>query len=168
MRVLATVADGVMQGFSARLSRASPRTIPFGNLPLGRFAPRGETPRRYRAHPFCGAGAKNKRLYRFFTLQRSALGGSRMRYGCRRARDLNARVHWAFSPLAATPARGKPRSPPARSRATRSQPSCVGGGWAGLLPPGPRTSVCSYSLSPLLPRDERSFVRKRRSATDNR
>ena len=38
----------------------------------------------------------------------------------------------------------------ARSRATRSQPPCVGGGWAGLLPPGSRTGACSYFPSPFV------------------
>ena len=65
------------RGFTARLDRAPPRRFPAGNLPLGRFAPRGETPRRYRAHPFCGAGAKDKRLYRFFTFARHAFIGRR-------------------------------------------------------------------------------------------
>ena len=100
-----------------------PRPAPHGSLwepSLGSLrAPRGNAPALFPA-PFCGAGAKNKRSYRFFLFARPAFSSSRMRYGCRFTRGLNARVHSAFYPLAATPARGKPRSPPARSRATRS------------------------------------------------
>jgi hypothetical protein len=50
----------LMQGFTARLT--APRPAPHGAL----RARRGETPLRFSPHPFCGAGAKDKRLYRFF------------------------------------------------------------------------------------------------------
>ena len=45
--------------------RVPPRRFPVGNLPRGRFAPRGEKPRRFSPHPFFGVGEKRKRLYSF-------------------------------------------------------------------------------------------------------
>ena len=110
-----------------------PARFPVGNLPLGRFSPRGEKPLRFSPHPFFGVGEKRKRLYCFFTFERPAFSRCRISYGGGFTRGLNARVHSAFCPRAVPPARGKPRSPPARSRATRSQRPCAGGGCRRLF-----------------------------------
>ena len=49
----------------ARPAAPRPARFPVGNLPLGRFAPRGATPLRFSPHPFFGVGEKDKRLYSF-------------------------------------------------------------------------------------------------------
>ena len=64
-RAFAASAGGEIGALRRGSRRAPPRRFPAGNLPRGRFAPRGEKPRRYRAHPFFGVGEKRKRLYSF-------------------------------------------------------------------------------------------------------
>ena len=71
---------------------AAPRPVDFLRKPApGRFASRGETPKRLSPHPFCGVREKNVLHGRFFTFERPAFSGSRMRYGNRFTRGLNAR-----------------------------------------------------------------------------
>jgi len=64
------VSGRLIRGFTARLDAPHP-------VPLARSARRGETPRRFSPHSFCGAVAKNNRLYRFFTFARPAFIGRR-------------------------------------------------------------------------------------------
>ena len=117
-------------GESGLYGAAAPRHAPpvsYGNLSPGRFAPRGEKPLRFSPHPFFGVCEKNMPHERFFSFERPAFSGHRIAYGNRFTRGLNARVH----------------SPPARSRATRSQRPCVFGGCGRLFLPIMRICVRS-------------------------
>ncbi len=120
----------------ADASHAPPRTIPCREpSPGSPRAPRGKAPAcravalakgdAFPRTPF-SASARNASAYiAFFTFERPAFSRRRMRYGNGFTRGLNARVHSAFCPRAVPPARGKPRSPPARSAATASQRPCA-------------------------------------------
>ena len=101
---------------------AAPRPVGFlpETSPGVASRPAGKSPCAFPRNPFCGAGEKRKRLYCFFTCTAACVNLPLQACSGKLTRGLNARVHSAFCPRAAPPARGKPRSPPARSRATRS------------------------------------------------
>ena len=106
-----------MQGFTARLT--APRPEPLTRLKRAA----GKRPGRFSPRPFCGAGEKRKRLYCFFTFARPAFIGRRR---VAAAASLAALMLGGTRFSAFRFAKRKPRSPPARSAATASQPACVG------------------------------------------
>ena len=86
---------GAWSGLYGAVSAPRPACFLPKTSPLCRFAPRGETPRRFSPHPFCGAGAKDKRLYRFL-IRAACVRQPPQCCGDRRPRGLNARVHSVF------------------------------------------------------------------------
>ena len=135
-------APGARSGlFGAARPRPAPSISCRKPPPRSLRAPRGKTLALFPAPPFA-AFARKISAYIVFTFKRPAFSGRRIAYGNRFTRGLNARVHSAFFPRAATPARGKPRSPPARSAATASQQPFAISNRKRLFLPVTRTCAC--------------------------